>query len=124
MDQAFVMFLGALLVTIGLAMWATRLGYFLFVVGFKSLLTLALIAAGVAWYVSNAHAETIAACEGAPTVTDKLYATPDPCMYEGGTGPHLVLQSKQYSLNCGAYNCDRMIRIYLKTMRVPEPIER
>jgi hypothetical protein len=116
--------LGLISVFLGLAMAGMRAGYWLFVVGIKSVAILALIAAAVAWYASNARAQTIPPCEAAPNVTDKLYATPDPCMYEGQTGPHLISQSKQYSLNCGPYNCEKMIRIYLKTKRVPAPIER
>lgn len=65
-----------ILIFLGLAMAGTRAGSWLFGVGIKSVIMLALIAAAVVWYASNAHAQTIPACEAAPNVTDKLCATP------------------------------------------------
>jgi hypothetical protein len=48
----------------------------------------------------------------------------DPCVAEGATGLHLASSSKDYSLNCGPYDCEAMAKFYLRTKRVPNPIER
>jgi hypothetical protein len=45
-----------------------RAGYWLFVVGVKSVLMLALISAGVAWYASGAHA-----AEDRRTIVEKAF---------------------------------------------------
>jgi energy-coupling factor transporter transmembrane protein EcfT len=111
--------LGLLLMFTGLAMAGARAGYWLFVVGIKSVVMLALIAASVVWYAtSNAHAQTIPAC-----VTE-LSANTDPCLMTGKAGLYFMSREKGYSLNCGSYDCEKMIQIYLKTKRIPEPIER
>jgi hypothetical protein len=48
----------------------------------------------------------------------------DPCINKhAATGAHFVSSSKGYSVNCGPYNCEAMAAYYLKTKRVPEPIE-
>jgi hypothetical protein len=277
MDRIALLFLGACLITLGLTMWGSRRGYFLFVVGVKSVLTLSLIAAGVAWYVSSAHAgeycsatvvrsipyyhvgdsvpsitqyvkdkttgqdtycshgggcvpadavrlkdcsvgglyapglntgseiiysvnpnptakttdqtqkhvpcglyasdaaavrklipanhvtycfgramsrdeairhangllptplselfnpntqqamiDRIPTCKAMPTVSEgKIVATPDPCIYEGGTGAHFFSASKGYSVNCGPYDCEAMARFYLQHKTAPpNPIDR
>jgi hypothetical protein len=56
MEQVSVMFLGAFLIVVGAAMWASRLGYLFFVVGVKTVVMLAIIATALVWYASNAHA--------------------------------------------------------------------
>jgi hypothetical protein len=53
-----VALLGLVLVFMGLAMAGMRAGYWLFVVGIKSVLTLAVVIAALVWYVSGAHAIT------------------------------------------------------------------
>jgi hypothetical protein len=118
MEQATMMFLGSFLIVLGLAMWATRLGYFLFVVGVKSVVMLALIAA-VLWCVSNARAQTsVPIC-----ATDPSVAT-DPCLMTGKAGLYLLSREKGYSLNCASYDCGKMMQIYLETKRIPDPIKR
>jgi hypothetical protein len=59
MEQATVMFLGALLIATGLAMWGARLGYFFFVVGVKTVIVIAAAVAAFGWYMSSAHAHTL-----------------------------------------------------------------
>jgi hypothetical protein len=53
-----LMLLGAFLIALGLAMVSMRARYWVFVVGFKSVIGLAAIVAAVIWYVSSAHAIT------------------------------------------------------------------
>jgi hypothetical protein len=50
--------LGAFGIALGLAMAGMRAGYWLLVVGIKSVVLLAIIATTVVWYVGNAHAIT------------------------------------------------------------------
>jgi hypothetical protein len=56
--QISVLLLGAILIFVGLAMAGMRAGYWIFVVGAKSVVMLALIVTAVIWYVSSAHALT------------------------------------------------------------------
>jgi hypothetical protein len=58
MDQAIILFVGATLIALGVVMQGTRAGYWVFVVGVRAVLLLAIILATVAWYMSSAHAET------------------------------------------------------------------
>src|ERR1700733_10695439 len=112
--------LGLVLILLGLAMAGMRAGYWLFVVGIKSVVVLALIvAAVVGWYVSNAHAET-----SVPICDRTLKTKPDPCLFVGKAGLYLMSLEKDYSLNCLSYDCEAMMREYLKTGRIPDAIER
>jgi hypothetical protein len=54
----------------------------------------------------------------------ELSANTDPCLMTGKAGLYFMSREKGYSLNCGSYDCEKMIQIYLKTKRIPEPIER
>jgi hypothetical protein len=114
-----VALLGLVLIFMGLAMARMRAGYWPFVVGLKSVVPLALIITTVIWYVTTAHAQTsVPIC-----ATDPSTAT-DPCLLAGKAGLYFMSRDKGYSLNCASYDCEKMMRIYLKTKRIPEPIER
>jgi hypothetical protein len=114
-----VALLGLVLIFTGLATAGMRAGYWLFVVGVKSAVLLALIITAVIWYVATSHAQTsIPIC-----ATDPSAAT-DPCLLAGKAGLYFMSRDKGYSLNCASYDCEKMIQIYLKTKHIPEPIER
>jgi hypothetical protein len=107
------------LIFAGLAMAGMRAGYWLFVVGIKSVVLLALIITTVIWYVTSSHAQTsVPICASDPSTAT------DPCLLVGKAGLYFMSRDKGYSLNCASYDCKKMIQIYLKTKRIPEPIER
>jgi hypothetical protein len=111
--------IGLILIFLGVAMWGMRAGYWLFVVGVKSVVMLAFIAAAVVWYKSNAHAQTsLPICANDPSVAT------DPCLMTGKAGLYLLSREKGYSLNCASYDCGKMMQIYLETKRMPDPIKR
>jgi hypothetical protein len=72
-----------------------------------------------AWYASNVHAQT-----PVPICDLTLKTRPDPCLLVGKVGLYFMSREKDYSLNCLSYDCEAMMREYLKTGRIPEPIER
>jgi hypothetical protein len=118
-SQMSVEVLRAVLIMSGIAMLGSRAGYWLFVVGLKSVVMLAVIAVAVVWYSSNAHAQTsIPIC-----ATDPSVAT-DHCLMTGKAGLYLLSREKGYSLNCASYDCGKMMQIYLETKRIPDPIKR
>jgi hypothetical protein len=60
--------MGSMLIFLGLVMAGTRAGYWLFVVGVKSVLIMAAAIAAFVWYVSSAHAE-----EDHRTIAEKAF---------------------------------------------------
>jgi hypothetical protein len=114
--EAIVSLLGLVLIFMGLAMAGMRTGYWLFVVGIKSVVMLTLIVAAFVWYVSNAHIQSIPEC------VTSLSANTDPCLLVGKAGLYFMSREKGYSLNCASYDCEKMIQIYKETKRIPEPI--
>jgi predicted tellurium resistance membrane protein TerC len=57
MENFLIMPLGLLLIGVGVAMLGMRAGYWLFVLSFKTVIMVALIAMAFLWYVGIAHAE-------------------------------------------------------------------
>jgi hypothetical protein len=76
------------------------------------------------WRLQSVMLGLIPRCkESPPAAGHVIGAKPDPCVNNAGNGAYFVSASKDYSLRCGSYNCGAMIRVYLKTKRIPNAIE-
>jgi len=76
------------------------------------------------WKAQAALMDLMPRCKAAPPAAGHMIgARPDPCINQTETGAYFVSASKNYSLRCGPYNCGEMVRSYLKTKRVPSPVE-
>ncbi len=76
------------------------------------------------WRLQSVMLDLIPACKSLPPAAGHIVgAKPDPCINQSETGAYIVSTSKDYSLRCGPYNCGAMIRVFIKTKRIPNAIE-